>query len=236
VKILKFGSRTGTVAVVLLLPPLNIMADRQLRRDYSRDVGQDTKAQLIETILHEINSAMKRRDKPQKSFICFEDLKRIWSDKSRISSLLQPERISQNQIHFIQENMIMVLSTLISIGADECITNFHARLFDQNSGRAFLTDDGIPYEKSQLVCLNSEPALPQLFHEHQYQFKPEVIRLESGQRIQVIKDHKRRLPFERIQKDVGVGGYGKVDCVGISPRYIKEESGSSWEDVSLLFS
>jgi hypothetical protein len=215
------------------------MADRphsELQRDCSQDGCEDEKAQVIENILHEICSATKRREKPEKSFICYEDLKRIWSDKSRISILLQPDRLSQDQIHFIQENMIMILSTLISVGAVGCLTNFCARLFDPKSGNALLTDDGIPYKKNQLIFLNSEPASQQLFCEHQYRFKPVVIQLESGQRTQLIKDRKIRLPFERIQKDVGAGGYGKVDCVSISPRYIKEETGSSWESVSARFS
>jgi hypothetical protein len=220
---------------VLLLLLFTIMADRQhaeLQRDCSQDGCQDRKEQVIKNILHEIDLATKRREKPDKSFICYDNLKRIWSDKSRISILLQPDCLSQDEIHFIQENMIIILSTLISVGAGGCLTNFRARLFDPKSGDALLTDVGIPYERNQLIFLNSEPALQQLFYEHQFKFKPVVIQLESGQRTQVIKDRKMRLPFERIQKGVGAGGYGKVDCVGISPRYIKEESGASWESVS----
>jgi hypothetical protein len=53
--------------------------------------------------------------------------------------------------------------------------------------------------------------------------------------MQVIMNHKLRLPFEYCKKDIGVGTYGKVDCVGISPTYIKEEAGSVWEEVSIRF-
>lgn len=227
--------------MVLLLPLLllNIMADRphsELQRFCAQDGTQDEKTKLVKTILHEIDAATKRREKPEKSFICYEDLKRIWSDKSRISILLQPDRLSQDLIHFIQEKMIMILSTLVSVDAVPCLTNFRARLFDPNSGQALLTDDGIPYEENDLTFLNSEPASQKLFYEYQYRFKPVVIQLESGQRPLLIKDRKKRLPFEFIQKDVGAGGYGQVDCVGISPRYIKEETGSSWESVSMRFS
>jgi hypothetical protein len=127
---------------VLVILLLTIMSDRprsELQRDRSQDQYHDAKAQVMKKILDEINSATKRREKPEKSFICYEDLKRIWSDQSRISTLLQPDRLPEGQIHFIQGHMIIILSTLISAGALECITNFRARLFGPNSGNAHLT-------------------------------------------------------------------------------------------------
>lgn len=195
----------------------------------------DAVKKLFQTILREIESATKRSNEPGKSFVCHGDLKRIWSDRQRISTLLQPDCPPKHQIDFIQDHMIIILSILVSIGATDCLTNFGSRLFDSNSGNAIVTDEGVPFEMNQLTFLDSEPALQWLFHEHQYRFKPVVIEITRGQRKQVIKNTRLRLPFEYRKRDIGVGGYGKVDLVGISARYIKEESGSIWDTVSAPF-
>jgi hypothetical protein len=217
---------------------LNIMSDRPLsefQKGRSQVRFHAAQAQVMKEILDEIDLATKCRKKQDKSFICCEDLKGIWSDKSRISTLLQPDRLSQDQICFIQRHMIIILSTLISVGATEYLTNFRDRLFDPNSGNALLTDDGIPFKKNELIFLDSEPALQQLFYDHQFRFKPVVIEITRNQKTQVIENEKQRLPFEFCIKDVGGGGYGKVDCVGISPKYIREKAGSMWENVSARF-
>jgi hypothetical protein len=183
----------------------------------------------MEIILDEIRSATKQLKKPEKSFICYEDLKRIWSNKSRITTLLQLD-LSQRQIDIIQERMIRILSTLISVGATDCLANFRARLFDSSSGNPLVTDDHIPLEMDQFVFLDSEPAVKRQFYMHQFRFKPVEIVLSNGP--VVIKNEMERLPFEYRKKGIGSGGYGKVDLVGISPRYIKGEDDSLWETVS----
>jgi hypothetical protein len=203
----------------------------ELQRDPSQ--ANSVRA-LMKIILDEINSATKRREKPEKSFICYEDLKRIWSNQSRISTLLQLD-LSQRQIDLIQGHMIRILSTLISVGAIDCLADFRARLLDPSSGNPRVTDDHIPFEMNQLVFLNSEPALQQHFYEYQFRFKPVEIVVSEGQRTLVIKNHIERLPFEYREKNIGCGGYGQVDLVGISPRYFKGETGSSWETVSARF-
>lgn len=186
---------------------------------------------LIRTILGEINAHMKRSENPEKSFICYEDLKSIWSDRSRIQTLLQLAFPSEHQIRFIQEHMIMILSTLIFIGATDFSSEFLATLFNSNSANAPITDDEIPFEMNQLIFLYSKPALQQNFYTHQFRFKPVVIEVTRHQRTQVIKNPKLRLPFEYLKKDIGSGGFGKVDVVGISPKYINE-AGSIRENVS----
>jgi hypothetical protein len=183
----------------------------------------------MEIILHEINSATKQRERPEKSFVCYEDLKRIWSNKSRITTLLQLD-LSQHQIDIIQESMIRILSTLISVGATDCLANFRPRLLDPSSGNPLVTDDRIPLEMNQLVFLDSEPALRWQFYTHQFQFKPVEIVLSNSP--VVIKNPMERLPFEYRKKNIGSGGFGDVDLVGISPRYIKGEDDSIWETVS----
>lgn len=187
------------------------------------------RSELQRVILHEIALAMKLPKKEGKSFICYEDLKRIWSDKSRITSLLQLDP-SQRGIDIIQESMIGIISTLMYVGANDCLADFRARLLDPSSSNPLVTDDCIPLEMDQLFFLKSEPALKLQFYKLQFQFNPVKIVL-SKSRV-VIKNPMERLPFESRKKNIGSGGFGKVDLVDISPRYIKGEDGSSWETVS----
>jgi hypothetical protein len=190
---------------------------------------------MITTIFHEIESVTKRPGEADKSFVCHDDLKTIWYDRWRIRRLLQLDYAPEEQIDFIQEHMIVILSTLISIGANDWVINFRARLFHPVSGTALATDDGIPFEIGQLTFLDS-PALQRTFYECQFRFKPVVIEITQNQRTQVIENKMMRLPFEFCQKDIGSGGFGTVDRVGISPKYIKNLSeGSIWETVRTRF-
>ena len=215
--------------MLLLFNIMSIHSQLELQRSRLQDSDNDIKA-LISTIFGEIESVTKRPGEPEKSFVRYDDLKVIWSDRWRISCLLQLDYTHEDQIDFIQENMIIIISTLISIGADDWLTNFRARLFDSVSGHAIVTDDGIPFEMDRLTFLDSSLALQRAFYEYQFRFKPVVIE----QRPQVIENKMLRLPFEYCD-DIGSGGFGKVDRVGISPKCIKEESGSTWESVRTHF-
>jgi hypothetical protein len=201
----------------------------------------DTK-ELVTTIFDEIEAATKSPEegpeKPEKSFIRHDDLRTIWSDRWRVSRLLQldydrVDNAREDQIDFIQEHMIVILSTLVYASAYDCLTNFRARLFDR-SGNAVATDDRIPLKLHQITFLDSERALQNAFYEHQFRFKPVVIEITGSRRTQVI-EKKLRLPFEFCERNIGSGGYGMVDRVGISPKCLKIESGLSWDSVSTRF-
>jgi hypothetical protein len=196
----------------------------KLRREPSPELGKVQARQVIKRILDEIQSAMKLPEKREKAYICNQDLERIWSDKSRISTLLQTSYLSQGQINFVQKQMIIILSTLVFIGATDCLFSFGSRFFHPLTGQAFFTDADFPFEEKKLSFLDPEPALQPHFCDNVFRFKPVLIELETHQTTQKVHP-KERLPFEIRLKGVGAGGYGKVDCVGISPNYIKLESG-----------
>lgn len=196
------------------------------QRDPFQHRPPDAKTQVMKQILDEINSVLKRPEKPEKSFICGQDLRSIWATSSaRIVTLLQPDQLSPDQIHVIQLRMIMILSTLVSIGAMDCMANFRSRFFDPNSGAPLLTDDDMPFTMEQLTFLDGGSALSQLFYQRQFQFTPVVIEFTRNQRIQLIENRIARLPFIYSEQDIGEGSYGKVDRVRIPPGYIKGESG-----------
>lgn len=190
---------------------------------------------MMKQILDQINLAMKRPEKPEKSFICSEDLKRIWADRSAISTLLHPDKLSPDQIDSIQSRMIIILSILISIGAKEFLTNFHNIFFDHQLGVPLWTDDDIPFPMDQLTFFDRGSALSQLFYTRQFRFKPVVIYITRKQRTQLIENHMERLPFVYRETDIGEGSYGRVDHVEIPPRYIEDETGLVWDRVSAIF-
>jgi hypothetical protein len=199
---------------------------------------------LTAKIYDEITRVTKRADKPQEAYVCLEDLRQIWSDRSRIAALLHPDRLPDTHLRFIQSHMILILSTFVCIGAAEGLAHFRERFFNNlnSSGpveqQAKLTDGDIPLDDGQLdtVFLDSECALKSLFLEYQFRFKPVIIEVGKVQRKLVIPDPRYRLPFESREEEVGAGSYGKVDCVGISPgHYIKKDVGvgSDWSTKSV---
>jgi hypothetical protein len=203
----------------------------ELRREPSSELVKVQVRQVMRRVLDEMQSAMKLPEKPEKAYICNHDLERIWSDKSRISTLLQTSSLSQGQINFVQKQMIIILSTLVFIGATDCLFSFGSRFFHPLTGQAFFTDADFPFGEEKLGFLDPEPALQPHFCDNVFRFKPVLIELETPQTTQKVHP-KERLPFESRLKGVGAGGYGKVDCVGISPNYIKLESGFSLPYVS----
>jgi hypothetical protein len=206
------------------------------QRDPFQHRPPDAKTQVTKQVLDEINAVVKRPEKPAKSFICGHDLKNIWAGSpARITTLLQPDQLSPDQINVIQLRMFMILSTLVSIGAMDCLANFCRNFFEPNSATPLLTDDDLPFTEDQLTFLDGGAALSQLFYQRQFQFKPVVIEFTKNQRIQLIENRMARLPFIYREQDIGEGGYGKVDHVEIPPGYFKEESGWVRDRVSARF-
>ena len=203
------------------------MSDRR----HSKLVKKEAKQELIRSIGDELEKATNGPDEPGKLFICYSDVERIWADESKIETLLHPDELSQDVLAFIQQKMILILSILVMSGANLFFTQFRARLFDRGSGNAFWTDDGVPFEEDQLGFLVHDLGLLRRFYLYQFRFKPEVIEITRHQRKQTV-DPRVPLPFVHTITNVGVGGYGKVDRVGIAPAYIKGEEGSVWGTVS----
>jgi hypothetical protein len=218
------------IAQLCILPqPMSMsLLDRsptKLRREPSPERGKShARQQVMKRVLEEMEAVMKRPEKPEKAYICNSDLKSIWFDKSRISALVQPNTLSQHQLDFVQKHMTVILSTLVYVGATDCLSSFASRFFDPLTQQPLLSDADFPFEVSKLNFLDSEPALQKRFYENQFRFRPVIIDLSVSGHTQKVHP-KVRLPFETRLKGVGAGGYGKVDCVGISPDYIKLESG-----------
>ncbi len=106
------------------------------------------------------------------------------------------------------------------------------KIFHPATAQALFTDVDFPFENGKLGFLDSEPALQQRFYDNVFRFKPVLIEVESCQTTQKVHP-KQRLPFESRLKEVGAGGFGRIDCVGISLYYIKFESGFLAPTVSL---
>ncbi|CZR60699.1 uncharacterized protein PAC_10595 [Phialocephala subalpina] len=203
-------------------------------RGAAENVSKNQQAlRVMVDILEELQSAMKRPEKPEKSYVCYDDLKVVWKDKSRISTIIRLDNSSDmyNRIEFIQTNMIVTLSTLIWIRATDCLAAFTSTFFGRDTGDVIFSDMDIPcfnQDKIKLQLLGLRPELEWLFYENQFIFKPVNIEIESSQTIQKIHS-KQRLPFESLEKHIGGGGFGRVDRVGISPKYIRQgEPGRKW--------
>jgi hypothetical protein len=202
-----------------------------LHQDAHHAIKSQEKADMIKKILGDIKTCMKRPDKPSKAYFVHKDIARIWSDRTRIHTVLWPDCPNEKDLDVVQDDMVLVLSCLLWVGARDCLSNFRSKFFGFRSHCP--TDDKLPLEKDQLGFLEAEPAIQDRFYEEQFKFKPETILITHNQITQKVNHPLRRLPFEYRKKELGgVGGYGQVDCVGISPGYIRHENGSSWGNVS----
>jgi hypothetical protein len=172
-----------------------------------------------------LQARMKRNDEPSKEFICLKDIKDVWSDKTQIAAILHRDSWTPSELHRIQADFIKILSILIWISAFDCLNHFRANIFKEFR----TTDSNLPLGDEQLSFLN--PAQKGLFLEQQFRFIPETIEENRTQRTLVV-DPRRRLPFESVEKDVGVGGYGNVYRVRISLGYLRQSSGAIWPEVS----
>jgi hypothetical protein len=177
-------------------------------------------------IFEELKERMKWKEKGSKAFISIEDIKSVWSDESRIIAVLPST--SPQVCRFIRECLIKILSILIWIGAHDDLDNFYEKFINVPVDQR-RTDINLPLEEGELKFLSPDRA--HQFYAIQFGFIPEVIEDNPNQKTQIVHE-SHRLPFESVQKDVGVGGYGKVDRVGISPGYLKQQSGSVFTEVS----
>src|SRR5436190_1364560 len=166
------------------------------RRNEGLRDPERVKVRLNHKLHKEFEANTKRLDDPPNSFICHRDVQQIWAKRKRIQKLLYPDDIPLQILDIIQNDMIVILSILVSIGADTCLANFRTRFFDPNTTKPVRTDINIPLDLDQIDFLPDEsPARRKQFYDEQWKFVPEVIQLSK--KCQEIHP-MRRLPFEHV--------------------------------------
>jgi hypothetical protein len=184
--------------------------------------------QITDSILNDFNRITRRPEDPAKSFICYYDLERIWTEE-RVRGLLSPRNprdLPNDLLLVVQQKMFTILSILVTIGAFACRIDFLARLF--TSGRPRFTDDCLPLELQDIDFLYGWQPFKEQFSHVQHKFCPVKIQ----QRHEEI-DPSWRLPFETIIPSLGSGAFGDVELIGIPGGYFVNEDGSEFSKVSI---
>ncbi|PYH65675.1 kinase-like protein [Aspergillus vadensis CBS 113365] len=161
----------------------------------------------------------KRRCEPASRFISHQDLLEIWQTEDRIHKVLYTDRRIDDDLQNIQDNFIAILSTLVSIEATHCLANFRSLFLAGN-----ITDKDLPLEREQIeTFLPDQSELVDQFEIIQCEFCPTVISCTTP--LHCVSS-KRRLPFEIKPEKLGIGGFGEVELVTITPRYWETASKS----------
>jgi hypothetical protein len=199
-------------------------------RNPQRPNGVERHDAIFLQIYEDIRARMKlpkgNNTKPSKQFICLADLKAIWSRHDRMTHIFWPRTLEDVHRNYLSEKMMKLLSCLVYV-----IPSPHAIKPLIELWRANITDCDLPLRKDQLGVI-SDPAVQENFIEQQYAFIPYVIIFTppgpNSSDILTISDEHVRLPFESIEKGIGIGGYGVVDKVGISALHLHDRrSGNS---------
>jgi len=186
--------------------------------------GREAASQAIRKAYSKLDQAMKRPANRDNAYICSRDVESCWST-ARIRIALLPEPWTDTEIITIKQRFIRVLSILVYTGAHDYLQSFRSQFFDANRD-----DDQLPFEQQHLSFLGY--LYKQKFYEEQYRFIPVTIVDKSDPHSQHIEE-SRRLPFEVVEENIGLGGYGRVDRVRISPGYLQLKNGSIFPEVSL---
>lgn len=188
----------------------------------------DREPDSISTLYNELVHVMKDpKNKHCQPFIIESDLKRIWNDMRKITAILG-DQWSKPELEIIHGCMQKTLSLLVYIGARDCLSNFRC-LFTRD-GPLFLDADLPLKDKALLAFMPIE--MQDKFIEQQFLFIPYIIYEMEGPKTQYV-DSRLRLPFEKITKNIGVGGYGKVDQVKIPQGYLRTLRSGGGELVSI---
>jgi hypothetical protein len=191
---------------VLRKPPQDEKMRRKVKSQLIADFGEIT----------------KRKEEASSAYICLADLKACWErDWSRIRHLINPENLTDARISMIKEKMMVIVSILILIGADQCLSEFGSRFFVDGATEPKLIDDHLPLDSDRIDFFPGEPERMEQFWEKQYKFVPQVIKVFTEvQKTQEI-DHRLRLPFENIISKYGQGAFSQVDLVTVSRGYLE---------------
>lgn len=174
---------------------------------------EETETKVIESIYDDLKKAMKSPDvSGNKTFICKQDARLTWSTK-RLEALF-PRHIAG--LERLQKNAVIILSVIVWIHAETHLAEFVDDFFNRLDSP---TDIDLPFRRRQLQFL-AAPAHKDHFLETQYRFLPVIIDVSVEQRTQIIPP-LYRLPFESVERDVFMGGYGTVDKVTISECYLR---------------
>jgi hypothetical protein len=197
------------------------------------DIIEKEKRDVTKDLLNEFEKITHQPDDLSKSFICYYDLQKVWANKGRISTLLRPDDVT-DILDKIQQSMYIILSILVFIGADKCLEQFRARLFQRNCKDPLLTDAALPLEENNVHFLKEQPALKRRFLEQQHMFNP--ITIHCRYELQEFNPFQR-LPLVPVTEGLlGQGAFGDVERIGIAARYFKETRGAVYEEVSKQFS
>ncbi|KAF2097251.1 kinase-like protein [Rhizodiscina lignyota] len=175
----------------------------------------------IELIYKQLLDAKKDpNNKYCKPFIVQDDLNRIWGDPRNVARVIGSGWADQ-EVDVIRSFMKKILSILVVVDARDCLRDFHRNMYPSNSSGPVLTDADLPIEEHDRLDFLT-PQKRDQFIEQQYMFIPYVIEEYATPETHKV-DSRRRLPFESIKKNIGVGGYGKVDEVRIPRGYLKSK-------------
>lgn len=168
------------------------------------------------------------KNKHCKPFIIQSDLRNIWRDARKITSIIGDEW-TKPELEAIHACMYKILSILVYIGAKECLRDFR-HLFPRDGDGPLFMDSDLPLkDKAPLAFMSVQ--LQDQFIEQQFMFIPFVIQEMEGSVTQSVAP-QFRLPFEHITKNIGVGGYGKVDQVKIPRGYLRTRRSTGGDLVS----
>lgn len=156
--------------------------------------------------LLEVYGAIKRRINRQDTahmFICKHDLDQVWADHPlpHIFPTFTPEECES-----VRKDYICVLSILIYVGWTDW-SRFRPLFLREGRNDAHL-----PFADVKFLGTSE-----QVFHSHQYAFKPAIIEERDERYIQDIST-KDRLPFIDEPEFMDNGGYGSVTKRVIAPR------------------
>ncbi|GFN16654.1 kinase-like protein [Aspergillus tubingensis] len=172
-----------------------------------------------QNIKNDLENHTKRRLEPASRFISYQDLLKIWQTEDRIHKVLYTDRRIDDDLQNIQDNFIAILSTLVSIEATHCLANFRSLFLAGN-----ITDKDLPLEREQIeTFLPDQSQQVDRFDNIQCNFCPTVISCTTP--LHCVSS-KRRLPFEIKPEKLGIGGFGEVELVTITPRYWETDSKS----------
>ncbi|XRM42414.1 hypothetical protein ABZX51_005631 [Aspergillus tubingensis] len=168
-------------------------------------------------IRSDLETHTKRRTEPASRFVSHQDLLKLWQTEDRIHKVLYTDRRIDDDLQNIQDNFIAILSTLVSIEATHCLANFRSLFLAGN-----ITDKDLPLEREQIeTFLPDQTQQVDRFDNIQCNFCPTVISCTTPlHRV----SSKRRLPFEITPEKLGIGGFGEVELVTITPRYWETDS------------
>lgn len=177
--------------------------------------------QLTDDCTKALASRMKQYDDLQKRYICFEDVRFVWSNAKLRSSLRASIKDSdETKVDYILYHSSLIISCLIWIDCKICVQELMARLFKHDSLR--YTNKDMPLNKEKIAEFLRGARPRDDFYERQFIFTPQIIEFHESQHTQTFNE-LLRLPFEVEEKDhLGSGGFGDVDRVVVSEGYIRD--------------